>query len=671
MDVAVLRNIAFVGHPSSGKTTLVDALAFEMGASDRKGSVADKTSICDTEPEEQEKHHTLLAKVVHAEWEAHKWNFFDTPGYPDFVGETQSAIFAADLVVGVVSCTSGVTFNLTKKLETAAKLGCGRAIVVTHLDGDNADFDKIVEALRAKVGESCVPLQVPNASGPSFSGSERVFLEDPETSTWRQTMMDAVMDSCQDEELLGRYLEGHRLTEEELEIQLPHAIASGSVVPILVCNPESGVALEEFTSFLTRFAPSPKNASHYISDGVTVLPDPSEPFMGVVVAVRSDPHVGRLSTMRVLRGTIKATDQVWSGADSKPEKLGGLFHLMGGKRREPTESASAGDIVAFSKVENLGFGDVVVLAGEDGHPLEEPVLSAPMVALAVVPKSRADEQKIGAALHKLEAEDPTFITEHVAETHELVMHGMSDLHLQIIEARLKRRFGVEIITSLPKIAYKETIGSNAEGHYRHKKQSGGRGQFGECYVRLKRGASGTGFVFSDKVVGGSIPRNLIPAVEKGVREVCEKGVLAESRVVDVELELYDGKFHAVDSDEASFKRAGAGAFKDAFLKAKPVLLEPVMELEVHVPAHDAGTVFSDLTSHRRGQVVDQAAEAGGHVTVITAHVPLSMVQTYHRDLKSQTAGEGFYNMKLSSYSAMPSSEQQKVLKAIGRNHDAD
>jgi len=671
MDVAVLRNIAFVGHPSSGKTTLVDALAFEMGASDRKGSVADKTSICDTEEEEQEKHHTLLAKVVHAEWENHIWNLFDTPGYPDFVGETQSAIFAADLVVGVVSCSSGVTFNLTKKLEKAADLGCGRAVVVTHLDGENADFDTIVDELRSKVGEVCVPVQVPNESGPGFTTSERVFLTDPETSTWRQTLMDAVMDSCQDEELLGQYLEGTRLTEEQLEIHLPHAIASGSVVPILVCNPESGAALEEFTSFLTRFAPSPKNASHFMSEGEVVRPDPDAEFMGVVFAVRSDPHVGRLSTMRVLRGQIKATDQVWAGGDGKPEKLGGLFHLIGGKRREPTESAGPGEIVAFSKVESLGFGDVVVLAGSTSHQLDEPVLSAPMVSLAVVPKSRADEQKIGAAFHKLEAEDPTFKIEHVADTHELVMHGMSDLHLQIIEARLKRRFGVEIETSLPKIAYKETVGKSAEGHYRHKKQSGGRGQFGECYVRLKPGANESGFVFTDNVVGGSIPRNLIPAVEKGAREVCERGVLAESRVVDVELELYDGKFHAVDSDEASFKRAGAGAFKDAFLKAKPVLLEPVMELEIHVPTDDAGTVFSDITSHRRGQVVDQAAEAGGHVTVITTHVPLSTVQTYHRDLKSQTAGEGFYTMKLFNYSPMPAAEQQKVLKAIGHKHEAE
>ncbi|MFT5286243.1 MAG: elongation factor G [Planctomycetota bacterium] len=669
MDTSVLRNIAFVGHPFSGKTTLVDALAFEMGASDRKGSVADKTSICDTEPEEQEKHHTLLSKVVHAEWEDHSWNLFDTPGYPDFVGETQSAIFASDLVVGVVSCTSGVTFNLTKKMETAADLGCGRALVITHLDGELADFDTIVEELRAKIGEMCVPIQVPNASGPGFTGSERVFLKDPETSVWRQTLMDAVMDTCQDEPLLASYLEGQRLTEEQLEIHLPHAIATGSVVPILVCNPASGAALLEFTSFLTRFAPCPNNASHFQAEGETISPDPDGDFMGVVVAVRSDAHVGKLSTMRVLRGQINATDQVWSGEDGKPEKLGGLFHLVGGKRRDPIESAGPGEIVAFSKVEHLGFGDVVVLAGQPGCDLEEPVLSDPMVALAAVPKTRADEQKIGAALHKLEAEDPTFLVEHVAETHELVMHGMSDLHLQIIEARLKRRFGVEIETSLPKIPFQETIVGKAEAHYRHKKQSGGRGQFGECSLRIKPGASGSGVVFVDKVVGGAIPRNLIPAVEKGILELCGKGVLTHSRVVDVEAEVFDGKFHAVDSDEASFKRAGAGAFIEAFMKARPVLMEPLMEMEIHVPTGDAGTIFSDLTSHRRGHVTDQSVEAGGHVTVITAQVPLAMVQTYHRDLKSQTSGEGFYTMKLIRYAPMPAAEQQKILKTEGRKHE--
>jgi len=295
----------------------------------------------------------------------------------------------------------------------------------------------------------------------------------------------------------------------------------------------------------------------------------------------------------------------------------------------------------------------------------------PTVSLAVLPKSRADEQKIGEALHKLEAEDPTFRILHVAATHEMVMNGTSDLHLQIMEARLKRRFGVEITSSLPKIAYKETVTRPSEGHHRHKKQSGGRGQFGECFLRVKPREEGSGFLFTDGVVGGSIPRNLIPAVEKGVRESIAQGVLTHGEVVDVEVEVYDGKFHEVDSDEASFKIAGSRAFRDGFTKAHPVLLEPIMELEIHVPTHAAGAIFSDITSHRRGHVHDQQTEGDGSVTLIKAQAPLSTVMTYHRDLKSQTAGEGTYSMRFVHYAQVPASEQPKVLATYGRKHEED
>jgi elongation factor G len=293
------------------------------------------------------------------------------------------------------------------------------------------------------------------------------------------------------------------------------------------------------------------------------------------------------------------------------------------------------------------------------------------VALAVQPKSRSDEQKIGQALAKLSAEDPTFRVDHDAVTHELVMRGMSDLHLMIVESRLKRRYGVEINTSPPRIAYRETVTKASEGHHRHKKQTGGRGQFGECYVRVKPAAENAGIVFKDKVVGGAIPKNLIPAVEKGIKELAAEGILTNSRVVDVEIELYDGKFHAVDSDEASFKRAGGKAFRDGFLKAGPVLLEPLMDVEIRVPASDAGAIFSDLTSQRRGTVIDQASEADGAITVVKAQVPLSTMQTYHRDLKSQTAGEGTYAMTLAHYVRVPGGEQEKIIAASGKRASDD
>ena len=664
-----IRNIAFVGHPSSGKTTLCDALAHAVGASPRKGSVADKTSICDTEPEEQEKGHTLQLATVSAAWHGLSWTFLDTPGYPEFVAETESALFGSDLVVGVASCGSAISYNLRKKLEAALEIGRPRAVVLTHLDGENTDFDATVEAIREAVGKGAVPWLLPDKSGHGFSSVRRT-LQDPE-SPWRQELLDQVMDACEDEDLLNRYLETQELEAADLQKLIPQAIAKGSLVPILLCNPASDLGVAETLEFLEKFGPGAHVTKFRDEAGAEIAPDPAGELLATVFNVKTDPHVGKVCLVRVLRGTLAANGQVVGPkSPDKGEKLGGLFRLVG-KKREPIESAGPGEIAAFSKVELVSLYDTITAPGKKLHTVSVRRPPRPMVSVAVQPKSRADEQKIGEALHKIEAEDPTFKVEHVAETHEMVVHGMSDLHLQVVEARLKRRFGVEITTHTPRIAYRETVTKPAQGHHRHKKQSGGRGQFGECYVHVRPQPQGTGFVFTDGVVGGAIPRNLIPAVEKGVRDILTQGVLTNSQVVDIEVELYDGKFHDVDSDEASFKIAGARAFRDGFVKAHPVLLEPVMEVEIHAPTHAAGTIFSDLTSHRRGHVVDQGNEADGTVTIIKAQAPLATMQTYHRDLKSQTAGEGSYSMKLSHYAQVPAVEQQKVLAQYGKKHAED
>lgn len=665
---ADIRNIAFVGHPSAGKTTLVDALAFVTGVSARKGSVSDKTSICDTEPEEQDKQHTLTLAVVHALHGDKHWTFLDTPGYPDFVAETQGAMFASDLVAAVVSCSSGVTFNLRQKMKDAAALGRARAIVLTHLDAENADFDQVVEALRATIGEQCVPVFLPDQSGPRFASVRET--RDVRGSEWRQALLDRIMDASEDEELMMAYLESQELDERQVEELMPRAIAKGVLVPILVCNPLSGLGVENVLHFLARFAPSPACCEVKNASGEPVPADPAGPLTATVFNVKSDPHVGKVCLARIWRGTLHAGDSVVGESGGKPEKLGGLFHLVG-KKREPIESAGPGQVVAFSKVEHLSWGGCFTKAGAEPVRVPAPAPPIPMVAVAISPKSRADEQKIGEALSKLSAEDPTFKMHSDSATHELVAHGMSDLHLQVIESRLKRRYGVEIETRLPRIAFRETIMKPAEGHHRHKKQTGGRGQFGECYLRVRPLERGGGVVFTDGVVGGAIPRNLIPAVEKGFREACAQGILTNSVVVDVECEVYDGKFHAVDSDEASFKMAGMRAFRDGFMKAQPVLLEPIMRLEIHVPTDSAGTIFSDITSHRRGHVLDQWNEEGGAVTVIKVEVPLMTVQTYYRDLKSQTAGEGYYTMEFANYAQVPAGEQERILKTEGKRREED
>jgi len=659
-----LRNIAFVGHPSVGKTTLVDAFAHLTGASPRKGSVADKSSICDTEPEEQDKQHTLQLSAVWAEHKGCTWTFLDTPGYPEFVSEVQSAMFCADLVVGVVSCSSGTTFNLRTKMKQAAALGRGRAVILTHLDGENADFEIAIADLRQGVGEQCVPVLLPDGNGDAFTSVSRAILN-PE-SEWCGRLKDRVMDGCEDEALLMEYLENQELTEEQLEEHMPRAIANGDLVPVIVCNPESGLAVDRALEFLRRFAPSPACLPTLDADGQQIEPDLDASLAGTVFSVASDPHVGKICLARIHRGTLAAGASVAPSSGGKGEKLGGLFRMVG-KNREPVESAGPGDVVAFSKVEDLPNWSGFANPGGEVVAVPTPGLPNPMVGLAVTPKSRADEQKIGESLNKLIAEDPTLRVDHDPDTHEVVVYGMSDLHLQLLFLRLDRRYGVKVDTALPRIAYRETITKSSQGHHRHKKQSGGRGQFGECYLRLKPLPQGSGVVFKDAVVGGSIPRNLIPAVDKGIHEVCAEGILTNGLVVDEEAEVYDGKFHAVDSDEGSFKMAGARAFADGFEKAKPVLLEPIMKLKIHVPTDDAGTIFSDLTSQRRGHVLDQTNEEDGAITVIVAEAPLSQVQTYHRDLKSQTAGEGSYLMDFARFAPMPSGEQTKVLAVLGKH----
>ncbi|MBM3991740.1 MAG: elongation factor G [Planctomycetes bacterium] len=660
-----LRNLAFVGHPSAGKTTLVDALAHVCGFVARKGSVAERTSICDTEPEEQDKGHTLQAAFVQGDARGCRWTLIDTPGYDDFVADANGAIAAADVVVGVHSAVGRPNYDFRRELERARSLGKGRVIVVTHCDADNVDFDRVVEELDLAVGDLCVPFDHPDVTGPGFHAAPTIFEVDHHD--WRRNLLDRVMDACEDDALLARYLETGALTDAELHAQIPRAIARGSLVPILACNPLSGIGVEAVLSFLAEFGPTPDMIPQYAANGEAIPLDASAPLLARVVCVRSDAHLGKLCTLKVLSGTLAAGDAL-AGPRSpeKGEKPGGLVRLVGKRRRDPLERASAGEIVTLSRFEGAGFGDVIVRPLERAIVLGPIVQPEPVVALALVPRSRNDEQKIGEALRKLAQEDPTFTFEHDVDTHELLVRGLTEQHLAVALTRLSRRYGVEVSSHPPRIAYRETVTRRAEGHHRHKKQTGGRGQFGECFVRVRPNPKGTGVTFTDAVVGGSIPRNLIPAVEKGVREAAAKGVLTHSQVVDVDLELYDGKFHDVDSDEASFKIAGARAFIDAFQKAAPVLLEPVMDVEITVPTDSAGAIFSDLTSHRRAQVHDQSTSADGAVTTIRAHAPLSLLQSYQRDLKSMTAGEGCFAMHLIDYAPLPALEQQRVLSTVAR-----
>ena len=418
------RNVAFVGHPSAGKTTLVDALAHLSGLVDRKGSVADRTSLCDTEPEEQEKGHTLQLAVVDAGIGGRTWNWIDTPGYADFEADARAGMFASDLVCGVVSASSGVTHNLRRKMAAAAELGRPRALLVTHVDAENVDFDGLVEELREAIGSVCVPVLLPEFEGGKFARVHRTMTD--ESSQWRKRLMDRVMDACEDVEMVERYLETEELSEEELREHYPSAIAAGALIPVMVCDPEHGVGVAEVHDFLDRAAPAAdqhpgftQGAEHTVVDC-----DPTGELLGTVFAVHTDPHVGKLSFVRVLSGTLGAHDHVQGhGPKAKDEKVGGLFRLVGGNKREPVESLPAGSIGCIAKVEQLSIGDTFGRPGVDFTDIDFAPMPTPMVSVAVRPKSRADEQKIGVALHKLEAEDPTVRVVVDPVTHELVLSG--------------------------------------------------------------------------------------------------------------------------------------------------------------------------------------------------------------------------------------------------------
>ena len=679
-----LRNIVVSGHSSAGKTMLVDQLLVQSGAVNANPSVDAGTSICDFDEEEKHHKHSIEASLVHFDHAGKRFNVIDTPGYPDLVGQMIGALRAVETSLIAIDAHAGIKVNTRRAWSEAGKAGCGRVIVITKLDTDNIDFPGLIDSIKEVFGNSCALLNVPLGLGNSLRGvastlqvpddTEGAALDPTEIS---ESLVESIIEV--DEAVMEKYFEGELPSSEELGRLMVQSIAAGSLTPIVCVSTKQGIGVSELMDVLAQAALPPDALTRTATkdgDTITLKPDLGAPLAAQVFKTRIDPFVQKLSFLRVFSGTLKKDSTVESPGARKGIKLGPLLEVQAGET-SPVDDAGPGEIVAVAKCEDLHTGTSL---GE----VELPAISfpRPMVGLAVAPKSRGDEAKLSGALHKITEEDATIHLDHDAETKEMVLTGMSELHLNLIQERLKRRDKVEVDTKEPKIPYRETIQVDAEGSYRHKKQSGGAGQFGEVHIRMYPFPEGTDieeyatkarfpqlkghhyhekshFLWVDSVVGGSIPGNFMPAIEKGFLERIRSGVVAGYPVQNVCVEVHFGKDHPVDSNETAFKIAASKAFAKVFKDARPSLLEPVVNMHITVPADNVGDVSSDL-SGRRGQMSGMES-AGGGMTTVEAKVPLAEAATYARTLSSMTGGQGSYSMEFSHYEVVPGNVQQEIV----------
>lgn len=704
-----VRDIALVGHRAAGKTSLADALLFEAHAVDRMGSVDDGTSVADYDEEEHKHHFSIDTHVLHAEHDGKHLNILDAPGSPDFIGAALEALAAVETAVVVVSAVNGVEMNTRKMFQEATTLGLSRAIVINKLDADNVDLPALVANIQASFGKNCVLFNVPDRVGAGIR--EVSCLLDPrvilppscpvDVPAARSQLIEAVVEA--DEALLEKYLSEGKVSLAELEADITRAMDAGTLVPIFCASAKKDKGVKELLDALSRYGLSPAFARKRL-EGLQISvngsahqlePTEQEEFVAQVFKVVNDKFVGHLSFVRVLAGKLQHNHNVVNLRSGQTLRVGHLLEAQG-KNTAQVHEVGPGDIVAIAKVEGLEIGDTIAFTNH-APKLPLPHFPTPMFGLAIEPKTRGDEQKISIGLHKLAAEDPTVKVTHDAQTHELVISGVSQLHLDIIRERLKARFGVDVNTKEPKIPYRETINGDAAGDHKHKKQTGGRGQFAEVHLRIyplsreiksqeqceKEFANKSkfeklrschydpayNFAFLDHIVGGTIPNNFIPAVEKGCKEMLDRGVLAGYRVQDCAVEVHFGKYHDVDSSEAAFKTAARLAFKKAFLAARPSLLEPIVKLEITVPSKYTGAVLGDLPTKRAH--VENQDSLPGDMTVIYARAPLAEVARYAAQLGGMTQGQGSYAMELSHYEMVPANVQQQIVSKATLKDDED
>ena len=664
-----IRNVALVGHGGTGKTMLAEAMLYKAGAITAMGEIARGTTVCDFDSQEKEHQHSLATAIASLDFNGRHVNLLDTPGYPDFLGRALIALPAVETVAVVIDARSGIEMSTHRMMEAAAERGLCRMIIVNKVDADDTDLEVLLGQINEEFGSECLPINLPANGGKAvadcffkLSDSDTDFSSVSEANT---RIIDQVVEV--DEELMELYLEqGEELEPEKLHDAFEQALREGHLVPVCFTSGENDTGIVELLEIIARLMPNPTegNPPPFVrgaddsGERITIESDRSKHALAHVFQITIDSFVGKMGIFRIHQGTITKDSQLFVGDGRKPFKVGHLFKTQG-KDHTEIDAGIPGDICAVAKVDELYFDRVL----HDSHEEDEihPValeLPAPMFGLAIKTKTRGDEQKLSDALHKLSAEDPCVVVEHNASLNETVIRGLGDLHLRMVLEKMNQRYNVAVDTRPPKIAYRETIRKAAEGHHRHKKQTGGAGQFGEVYLRVEPLERGAGFEFVDKIAGGVIPHQFIPAVEKGVRQVLESGAIAGYPLQDVRVTVHDGKYHTVDSKEVAFVAAGKKAFLDAIEKANPVVLEPVVDIQVTVPQEKMGDITGDLSS-KRGRISGTSTGSGGMLTV-SGQVPLSELDSYQSELKSVTGGAGSYSMAFSRYDPVPPMIQKQL-----------
>jgi elongation factor G len=671
-----IRNVAVIGHRGTGKTSLVEALLFQGGAVNRLGTVEQQTTVSDWEEEEHKRQMSLAASLCHLEWQGRKINILDTPGDPGFQADTIAALHVVEGAIVVVSAVAGVEVQTTRSWERCNELGISRLILVNMLDRERADFFGTYEQLRAQLSERCIAIEIPIGQEHELSGVVDLLhmraYDSPEgeregepkeipnelaaqAAEYREKLVDAVVET--DEKVMERYLEGEEITGDELAGALKNAVARGELFPVACGAATKNLGAAALLDLLVEGVPSPAKKPLEIaqSNGGT---------SAFVFKTLADPFAGRITLFRVLSGQLKGDSTLLNARTRSKERVGQLLELQG-KDHTSTEAFEAGDIGAVAKLKETATGDL--LLSED-EPVELPSLDLPqpVMSFAITPKAKGDEEKMGQALRRLAEEDQTLVLRRDEQTGEQLLAGMSQMHVEVAVERMKRRFSVDVELHQPRVPYLETIRKESRAQGRYKKQTGGRGQFGDCQIVLEPLEGRVGYEFVDKIVGGVIPQSFRPAVDKGIQEAMVHGELAGAPVQGVRVKLVDGSYHTVDSSEMAFKIAGSMAFKAAYEKADPVLLEPIMQLEATVPDESVGTVNGDLNS-RRGRL--QGMDARGGMTLIRAEVPMSEVLTYSQSLTSMTGGRGDYSVTFLRYEEVPAHVAERIVEQVRRERE--
>lgn len=671
-----VRNVALLSHGGIGKTSLAEAMLYDSGGSNRLGRVEEGTTISDYDPEEIRRKISVSTTIIPCIWQNHRINVLDTPGYVDFIGEVIGATRASDAAAVLVDAVAGIEVGTELVWAQADEAKLPRLVVINRMDRENANFNQALEQLRSVFASNFFPLQIPIGSQHDFSGivdltsmkaysgSDSKEGEIPaelrdEAEERRQQLLEAAAET--DDELIVKYLEGEELTPEEIRQGLRRGIAEGKVVPVLCASATANIGVQRLLQAIVDYLPSPAqrspmNAILKQGGSEELTADPVGPLAAFVFKTTADPFVGKLTYLRVFSGTLASDSRVLNGHTGEEERIGTLYHLKG-KEQEPVKELAAGDIGAVAKLAVTGTSDTLC---DRGHPLElpRPDFPRPVYSAAVKPRTKTDVDKLGPALQRLLEEDPTLAVRTDSDTKEIILSGMGDSHINISARKLEQKFGVHIDTDLPRVPYRETITKTVQAHGRHKKQTGGRGQFGDVYIRFEPLTRGSGFEFGEEVFGGSVPNSFIPAVEKGLREIISEGVLAGYPTVDFKAILYDGSYHPVDSSEISFKLAAHLAFREGIPQAGPVLLEPVMKVRVTVPDEYMGDILGDLNT-RRARV--QGMEQNHGKSIVTATAPLAEMQRYANDLRSISQGRGVFTMEFSDYDVVPAHIAEAVV----------